>query len=55
MLRKLLTGDMREANNFREHTQRYNSALALASIRAEINRQLEMIHAFSAYAAEFTV
>jgi hypothetical protein len=53
ILRKLLPGNTREANIWREHTQRYNSASAFASMGAEIKLQLEMIHAVSAYAAKF--
>jgi hypothetical protein len=36
LLREQLTGDTREANNYRKHTWEYNSAVAFASMGAEI-------------------
>jgi hypothetical protein len=36
LLRELLTGDTHEANNYREHIREYNSAMAFASVGAEI-------------------
>jgi hypothetical protein len=36
VLRLLLTEDTREANNYREHIEGYNSAVAFASMGAEI-------------------
>jgi hypothetical protein len=36
LLRELLTGDTREANNYREHIRECNSAMAFASVGAEI-------------------
>jgi hypothetical protein len=36
LLRELLTGDTREANNYTEHIQEYNSAMAFSSLGAEI-------------------
>jgi hypothetical protein len=35
-LRELLTGDTREANNYREHTQEYDSGMRFASVGAEL-------------------
>jgi hypothetical protein len=36
LLRELLTGDKREADNYREHIREYNSAMTFASMSAEI-------------------